>query len=37
MGLEILMIDIKRLHELELKRRTKKFVVKYAVKVEVHC
>lgn len=27
----------KKINELELKRRTKKFVVKYAVKVEVHC
>ena len=27
----------KKIDELELKRRTKKFVVKYAVKVEVHC
>ena len=27
----------KKVDELELKRRTKKFVVKYAVKVEVHC
>ena len=26
-----------KINELELKRRTKKFVVKYAVKVEVHC
>jgi hypothetical protein len=27
----------KKVDELELKRRTKKFTVKYAVKVEVHC
>lgn len=27
----------KKINELELKRRTKKFVVKYAVKVEAHC